>query len=72
MYTDNTTSQKLLRLWPGVGAVVLQWLFWLVFPAVAPDAGLVGLFGGIFFCGLAVLVWWLFLSRAPWPDRLGA
>ena len=69
---DTAGTTRPLRLWPGVAAVVLQWLLWFVVPAVAPDAGLVGLFGGIFFCGLAVLAWWLFLSRAPWPDRLGA
>ena len=30
--TDEPTSQKPLRLWPGVVAVVLQWLLWYVVP----------------------------------------
>ena len=68
---DGAVTAKPLRLWPGVAAVVLQSLLWFVVPAVAPDAALSGMFGGILFCGLVVLVWWLFLSRAAWSDRLG-
>jgi outer membrane protein assembly factor BamB len=69
--TDEPTSQKPLRLWPGVVAVVLQWLLWSVVPRVAPDATLFAVFGAIA-CGLAVVVWWLFSSRAPWSERVGA
>ena len=61
-----------LRLWPGVAAVGLQALLWFAVPALFPDAALLGMFSGLFFCGLAVVVWWLFFSRAPRPDRLGA
>ena len=53
--TDDTTSQKPLRLWPGVVAVVLLWLLWFVVPIVAPDSGLFAIFGGVA-CGLAVLI----------------
>jgi outer membrane protein assembly factor BamB len=70
--TGEPPERKLLRLWPGVLAVVLQWLAWLVLPAVAPEATLYGILVGVFGGGLAVLLWWLFLSRAPWPERLGA
>jgi outer membrane protein assembly factor BamB len=70
--TDAPPGRKPLRLWPGVLAVALQWLAWLVLPAVVPEATFYGVLGGIFGGGLAVLVWWLFLSRAPWPERLGA
>jgi outer membrane protein assembly factor BamB len=69
--TDKLTPQKPLRLWPGVVAVVLQWLAWLVVPLVAPEAALFGMLGGLA-GGLAVLVWWLFFSRAPWAERVGA
>ena len=65
-------TPKPLRLWPGVAAVGLQALLWFAVPALFPDAALLGMFSGLFFCGLAVVVWWLFFSRAPWPDRLGA
>jgi outer membrane protein assembly factor BamB len=63
--------RKPLRLWPGVAAVVLQWLLWFVVPIVAPDAAMFAVLGGIA-CALAVLVWWLFFSRAPWAERVGA
>ena len=63
--------QKPLRLWAGVVAVALQWLAWVVLPRLVPEAALYGLLGGIG-CGLIVLLWWLFLSRAPWSERIGA
>jgi outer membrane protein assembly factor BamB len=68
--TDEPTPRKPLRLWPGVAAVALQWLLWLVLPLVFPRAAVVGMLGGVA-CGLAVLVWWLFFSRARWPERAG-
>ena len=76
--TDNTpsaqtylpTSRKPLRLWPGVSIVVLQWLLWLVVPVAIPKAAVIGMLGGVA-CGLIVLVWWLFFSRARWAERVG-
>src|SRR5262249_52497103 len=68
---DSSTSQQPLRLWPGVIAVALQWLIWFGVTAVAPDAMAGAIIGGAA-CGLAVLVWWLFFSRAAWAERLGA
>jgi outer membrane protein assembly factor BamB len=68
---DRPIPHRQLRLWPGVAAVALQWLFWMVVPKVANDAGMVAIFGAIA-CGLLVLVWWLFFSRAPWIERIGA
>jgi len=68
---DQATFTKPLRLWPGVVAVVLQWLFWLVVPAVAGDLSIFAILGALA-CGLVVLVWWLFFSRARWFERVGA
>ena len=69
--TVELTPQKSLRLWPGVIAVVLQWLAWFVLPAVVPEAAVFGMIGGLF-AGLAVIVWWVFFSRALWSERVGA
>jgi outer membrane protein assembly factor BamB len=68
---DQPIPKKQLRLWPGVVAVVLQWLLWFVVPLVVPRAAIIGVLGGVVL-GLAVLVWWLFFSRAPWLERVGA
>lgn len=59
-----------LRLWPGVAIVALQWLGRFVVSAVVPAAMPFGVFGALV-GGLAILVWWLFFSRARWSDRLG-
>ena len=69
--TDEPAPPKPLRLWPGVVAVALQWLLFFVVPIVATDAAMVAVIGGLA-CGLAVVVWWLFFSRAPWAERVGA
>ena len=70
---DEPTPQKPLRLWPGVVAVVLQWLAFYVVPIVMPGpaTGYIAPLGGLF-GGLAVGVWWVFFSRAPRLERWGA
>ncbi|MGD0583098.1 MAG: PQQ-binding-like beta-propeller repeat protein [Bacteroidales bacterium] len=72
MNTNNNSSEpvqlKPLRLWPGIVIVVLQWLIRFFIPALAPGAIAVGVSGGIL-CGLAVVIWWTFFSRAPRLDR---
>src|SRR5882762_1152091 len=69
--TDELTPRKPLRLWPGVVLVLLQWLLWFVVPLVARDAAIFAVLGGVA-CGLAIVVWWIFFSRAPWAERVGA
>ncbi|MBS1786882.1 MAG: PQQ-binding-like beta-propeller repeat protein [Acidobacteria bacterium] len=68
---DFPRSQKPLRLWPGVVAAVLLCLVTFGIPIFAPDQSGTAIMAGII-CGLLVIVWWLFFSRAPWPDRIGA
>ena len=70
-HTSEPSPRKPLRLWPGVLAVVLQWLAWYVLPAVFPPIAIYGVLFGVFAAPVIVL-WWLFFSRAPWLDRVGA
>jgi outer membrane protein assembly factor BamB len=66
-------GEKTLRVWPGVVAVVLQWLARFGIKAVVPGfQGFAWSAQGGILGGVAVIVWWLFFSRAPWVDRLGA
>ena len=67
----DTPTRKPLRLWPGVAIVALQWLGRFVVPAIAPEAMVYGVMGGLA-GGLLIALWWLFLSRAAWVERLGA
>jgi hypothetical protein len=73
--TLGQTLKKPLRLWPGVVIVILQWLVRFAIPAVVPGytATQIGVFGGLF-GGLAIVVWWVFFSRAAldcsYPDDI--
>ena len=69
--TDQPSPRKPLRLWPGVLIVVLQLLGMFVLPLVAPGAAIFGMLGGAV-GALAILVWWVFFSRARWFERVGA
>jgi outer membrane protein assembly factor BamB len=69
--TDEPTLQKPLRLWPGVVIVVLMLLGRFVVPIFVPETVVFGVLGALL-GGLAVVVWWAFLSRAPRSERWGA
>lgn len=74
MNTPETIApapRKPLRVWPGVAAAVLLFVARFVVPAVEPEAIFFGGIGGMV-CALAIVVWWLFFSRAPWFERVGA
>jgi outer membrane protein assembly factor BamB len=70
-HTVEPIPRKPLRLWPGITFAALAWLVIVVLPIVAPDVGSFAIIGGAL-GGLLVLLWWLFFSRAPWSERLGA
>ena len=66
--TDGPTTRKPLRLWPGVIAALL---LLSLFAVSIPGNIVLGIIGGIV-GGLAIIVWWVFFSRAPWSERIGA
>jgi outer membrane protein assembly factor BamB len=73
----QSSSHRPLRLWPGVVIVLFQIIARYVLPKLFPEATLFGmplLFLGVIVglaCGILVLLWWLFFSRAPWSERIG-
>lgn len=82
--SDNPQTEKLpnapnpLRMWPGIILAIMLALVSYGLPLIAPRAevsgvqlSFIGIIGGLV-CGLAILVWWLFFSRASWGERLGA
>ncbi len=71
MDSNSSTSRTPLRVWPGVIAVTLQWLAWLILPALLPEWAGAGILATAFL-GLVIVIWWLFFSRATWSERLGA
>jgi outer membrane protein assembly factor BamB len=71
--TSAPAPRKALRLWPGVLALVLLGLTRFGLKALIPgfrgfSLGMMWSFGAV----AAVILWWAFLSRAPWLERLGA
>jgi outer membrane protein assembly factor BamB len=71
MNPEHTAPRTPLRLWPGVLAVMLQWLIMFGLPMVFPEQGGIAVIAGVI-GGLVVLLWWVFFSRAGWLERLGA
>ena len=68
--THEHERVRALRLWPGIAAVTAQLLAQYVLPVIVPGTGgfavIAGMLGAV-----AVLVWWLFFSRAPIKERFG-
>jgi outer membrane protein assembly factor BamB len=68
--TNEQSSRKPLRLWPGVAAATVQFVAALLLIAIPGAFGLGML--GVLIGGLLIVLWWLFFSRAPWMERLAA
>ena len=62
--------QRPLRLWPGTAAAAVVIIGLLITAAlpVAAEYSLIAAAVGVF----AIILWWLFFSRAPWLERIGA
>jgi outer membrane protein assembly factor BamB len=76
--SDASTSVKPLRLWPGVIFAIALVLTRYVFVPIAPEAeisgyplAIISLFAGMF-SAVAIVIWWLFFSRARWSERLAS
>jgi outer membrane protein assembly factor BamB len=73
MNTHEPTLRKPLRLWPGVAIAVLLLLARFGWKIVVPGfKGFAQGMQGAILCALVLIVWWVFFSRAPWSERLGA
>ncbi len=76
--TNPSNASRPVRLWPGVALAVFAVLARFGLPLALPetpifgmDSGLAGLLGSVIGT-LGIMLWWLFFSRAPWSERLGA
>ncbi|HET7699114.1 MAG TPA: PQQ-binding-like beta-propeller repeat protein [Vicinamibacterales bacterium] len=70
MNTNAPASLKPLRLWPGVAAAALLLALKYLAPRVLENGGLIATLGSMA-AGAAIVLWWLFFSRARWRERLG-
>ena len=68
----QVSTRKPLRLWPAVILVILLLLSRFVAPLFGSQGLMYGMFFGGFALSVAMVLWWLFFSRAPWSERLGA
>jgi len=69
--TSTPSPRTPLRLWPGIGLAVLLLGFHLAVPLLGPAGPPLRFLGGLV-GGVLILLWWLFFSRAPWSERIGA
>lgn len=69
---SGVTPQRLLRVWPGIVLVVLQWTARFGIKAVIPGIEGFGLSMMVSFAfTILLIVWWAFFSRAKWRERVG-
>src|ERR687892_253212 len=70
---SGETPQKLLRVWPAIVIVLLQWVSRFGVKAVIPgiEGFAQGMMGSFAFT-ILLIIWWTFFSRARWKERLGA
>ena len=69
--STEAESSKPLRLWPGVVLGLILCVCKFLLPVFFPDQAVYSMLGALI-SGLLIVIWWVFFSRAPWPERLGA
>src|SRR5947208_2561215 len=69
--TRLMSSSKPLRLWPAVVIAVIQLIVMIGAPVGFDDGVLIALLGGVT-AAVVIALWWVFFSRAPWLERVGA
>jgi len=76
--TNHSNLSRALRLWPGVALAAFSVLARFALPLALPDTpifglepDIAGLLGSVIGT-LGIILWWLFFSRAPWSERVGA
>ena len=68
---NDKSLQKPLRLWPGVVLAIVLLVSMYLVPILLPEYRVYGLFVSLG-AAVAIILWWLFFSRGPWSERLGA
>ena len=58
------------RIKSGIIIVSIQWIVWLIMPALFPSTSLFGYLGGLL-GGLVTYIWWAFFSKATKLERFG-
>ena len=69
--TGDRIPRKPLRLWPGVVAASIVVLLRFIVPLFVAGSVIYGVLAGVA-GGAVIVLWWLFFSRAPWLERIGA
>src|SRR5258708_39932278 len=72
MSATPSSQRPGIRLWPGVFIIALMWVGIIVPKNIDPGGQMMvwGMFFGPMIAGGLIVLWWLFLSRIPWLDRI--
>jgi outer membrane protein assembly factor BamB len=69
--SNETPARKPLRLWPALAIIGIQIAGIALAPVLFEDPMLAGI-GAVVGGAVLIVLWWLFFSRAPWLERIGA